>query len=250
MANIIRCELPDGIHRFKPFTVEDYRDFLLVRNDITSKTEEEQSQILDELQKDYFPEYPRAQRAYIFLKVFLSSIGKTKIPVRIECPVCGNTKAHLFNLHQEPMIDPEIEVAGLKIKFKFPEKDYGEDLASMVTENIVSVKDDNSTYLWTELSDENKLQVIEALDIETFENIITKMSVFNFTLKTSCCRSQEIKYRNFKDLFNLLLHPDEIFTFYKINHHITKQGYSLESIMRMIPIERGITLSLIEKDLS
>ena len=38
MANIIRCKLPDGVHRFKPFTVEDYRDFLLVRNDIEHRS--------------------------------------------------------------------------------------------------------------------------------------------------------------------------------------------------------------------
>lgn len=249
MANIIRCELPDGIHRFKPFTVTDYRDFLLVRNDMTTKSPEEQTLMLDELQADYFPEYPRAQRAYIFLKVFLSSIGKTKIPIRIECPVCGQAKAHLFNLHQDPMVEPEIEVAGLKIKFKFPEKDYKDDLAAMLTENIVSVTDESDTYSWEQLSDENKLQVIEALDIESFESIITKMNVFDFTLKTSCCNSQEIKYTKFKDIFGLLLHPDEIFTFYRINHHIIKQGYGLDSIMNMLPIERGITLSLIEKDL-
>jgi hypothetical protein len=45
MANIIRCKLPDGIHRFKPFTVADYRDFLLVRNDMLSKEIKEQKDI-------------------------------------------------------------------------------------------------------------------------------------------------------------------------------------------------------------
>ena len=42
MANIVRCELPDGVQRFKPFTVEDYRDLLLVRNDMNTKSEEDQ----------------------------------------------------------------------------------------------------------------------------------------------------------------------------------------------------------------
>ncbi|MGZ7259794.1 T4 family baseplate hub assembly chaperone, partial [Streptococcus pyogenes] len=49
MANIIRCVLPDGVHRFKPFTVADYRDFLLVRNDMQHKTYEEQKVIIKEL---------------------------------------------------------------------------------------------------------------------------------------------------------------------------------------------------------
>lgn len=53
MANIVRCEMPDGVHRFKPFTVADYRDLLLVRNDMNNKPVEEQKQLLDELLEDY-----------------------------------------------------------------------------------------------------------------------------------------------------------------------------------------------------
>ena len=83
MANIVRCELPDGVQRFKPFTVEDYRDLLLVRNDMNTKSEEDQKQLIAELMDDYFHDHPVEYRPYIFLKVFLSSIGKTKIPVRM-----------------------------------------------------------------------------------------------------------------------------------------------------------------------
>ena len=46
MANIVRCELPDGVHRFSPFTVSDYRDFLLVRNDMNTKSPEDQENLL------------------------------------------------------------------------------------------------------------------------------------------------------------------------------------------------------------
>lgn len=60
MANIIRCKLPDGVHRFKPFTVEDYRDFLLVRNDIEHRSSQEQKEIITDLIDDYFGEIGRA----------------------------------------------------------------------------------------------------------------------------------------------------------------------------------------------
>ncbi|MGQ3469434.1 T4 family baseplate hub assembly chaperone, partial [Xanthomonas campestris] len=73
MANIVRCELPDGVQRFKPFTVEDYRDLLLVRYDMNTKSEEEQKQLIAELMDDYFHDHPAEYRPYIFLKVFLSS---------------------------------------------------------------------------------------------------------------------------------------------------------------------------------
>ena len=58
MANIVRCELPDGVQRFKPFTVEDYRDLLLVRNDMNTKSEEDQKQLIAELMDDYFHDHP------------------------------------------------------------------------------------------------------------------------------------------------------------------------------------------------
>ena len=56
------------------------------------------------------------------------------------------------------------------------------------------------------------------------------------------------KYTDIVDVFKLLVNPDEIFTFYQINHTLVKSNYSLNSIMKMIPAERGFVLKLIEKD--
>lgn len=250
MANIVRCELPDGVQRFKPFTVEDYRDFLLVRNDMNTKPAEEQKQLITELMNDYFGDYPAEYHPYIFLKVFLSSIGKTKIPVRMKCPICGKYKQYLFSLQQPPLNNPEVSVAGLTLKFKKP-LEIIEDTGKMILDHIVSVSDSEGEYAWDDLNDSNKLTVIDAIDVETLEQIIAQMKPFNFELKTSCCdKTTVLKYDNIVDIFKLLLHPDEIFTFYQINHRLVSQGkYDLNSIMRMLPIERGITLSLIEKDL-
>ena len=250
MANIVRCELPDGVQRFKPFTVEDYRDLLLVRNDMNTKSEEDQKQLIAELMDDYFHDHPVEYRPYIFLKVFLSSIGKTKIPVRMKCPKCGKYKQYLFNLNQPPLTNPKVEGAGLTLKFKKP-IEIIDDTGKMILDNIISVKDSSGEYQWNELSDSNKLTVIDAIDVETLEKILSQMKPFNFELKTSCCDTTTVlKYDNIVDIFKLLLHPDEIFTFYQINHRLVSQGkYDLNSIMKMLPIERGITLSLIEKDL-
>lgn len=248
MANIIRCKMPDGVYRFKPFTVADYRDFLLVRNDMNNKSEEEQRQLLDEMLEDYFGDYPKSWRPYMFVQVYTGSIGKTKIPVAFECSKCGKTKQTLFNLHQEDLKSPVIEVAGLKIKFNFP-NDITDDKTEMIINNIKSVEDSEREYQWGKLSEEDQIAVIEAIDLESFESLIKQMRPLNFTLKYGCCVRREVLYDNILDVFKILLNPDEVFSFYQVNHLLVKNHYNLESIMQMIPIERSIALSLVEKDL-
>jgi hypothetical protein len=247
MANIIRCVLPDGVHRFKPFTVADYRDFLLVRNDLLNKSPDEQNQIITELLSDYFGEFPATWQPHLFLKVFTGSIGKTKIPVAFTCPECGKKKQTLFDLSVPDLKEPEIDVAGITIYFKFPERFY-ESKADQITENIKSIKYNNQIILWKDLTDENKLQVIDAIDIESLESIIKQMTPVRLDLKMRCCNTRSFVYDNILDIFCLLLNPDEIFNFYQINHMLVKNQYDLKSIMSMIPIERSIALSLVEKD--
>lgn len=247
MANIVRCVLPDGVHRFKPFTVADYRDFLLVRNDMNSKTLEEQEISLSELIEDYFPDVKKAWRPYVFLKVFTSSIGKTKVPVAYECPECKATKKTLFNIKQPDLVNPVIETAGIKISFTFPDSD-SDDMVSLIKDNIYSVSDSDATYLWGDLDDEQKLSVIDAIDADSFEKIIRSMKPIFFELRLGCCKTRTITYTSILELFKLLIHPDEVFTFYQINHVLVKNNYDLTSVLNMIPVERNIALSLIEKD--
>ena len=248
MANIVRCEMPDGVHRFKPFTVADYRDLLLVRNDMNNKPVEEQKQLLDELLEDYFGEYPKAWRPYIFLKVFTSSLGKTKVPVAFECQKCKKTKQTLFNMSQGPLTNPTMETAGIKIQFKFPEVEY-KDKSELVLNTIQTVEDSEQKYNWEDLPEETKMQVIDAIDIESLEELLKKMHSVYIPFTYGCCEKHKTEYTDLIDVFKLILNPDEVFVFYQINHLLVKNQYTLDSIMHMIPIERGIALSLVEKDL-
>ena len=247
MANIIRCVLPDGVHRFKPFTVADYRDFLLVRNDLVQKTPEEQNIILNELLEEYFEEFPMTWRPYIFLKVFTGSIGKTKIPIAFTCPVCEKNKQTLFSLNTKDLTEPTVEVAGITIYFNYPDKFY-DDKATQVAECVKSIKYQGKIIPWNELSEENQIRVIDAIDLNALESIIKQMTPIHLELRMKCCETKKIIYDDFLSIFNLLLNPDEVFSFYQINHMLVKNHYSLESIMQMIPVERSIALSLIEKD--
>lgn len=247
MANIIRCVLPDGVHRFKPFTVADYRDFLLIRNDMTHKSLEDQKQALDEMLEDYFPQFPSSLRPYIFMKVYTGSIGKTKIPVSYTCPKCDKSRQTLFDISLKDLCEPSVSVAGIEIFFNFPEKEY-EDKAVMICESIKAIKYNGKVYDWDSLDVENQEKVIDAIDFETFESIYKQLVPMRFELKLKCCDLKTNIYDDILSVFRLLINPDEIFSFYQINHTLVKSSYDLNSIMNMIPIERSIALSLIEKD--
>lgn len=247
MANIIRCKLPDGVHRFKPFTVADYRDFLLVRNDIQHRPEEEQREIIAELISDYFSEYPKTWQAFIFLQVYSGSIGKTKVPVTYTCPTCGKERKSPFTIYQDELKAPEIEVAGIKIRFTFPET-YYENKAQMISENISEIFYENHWIKWKDLSEDNQVQIIDAIDIESLETVISKMNPIDLHIKFGCCINKTKKYTDIVEVFKLLVNPDEIFMFYQINHLLVKNNYTLDSIMGMIPVERNISLTLVEKD--
>lgn len=247
MANIIRCKLPDGVHRFKPFTVEDYRDFLLVRNDIEHRSPQEQKEIIADLIADYFGDYPKTWQPFIFLQVFVGSIGKTKVPVTFACPKCKKEKTVPFEIYQKELKEPIFDVANVRIKLNFPSEFY-ENKAKMITENIHSVQVDEIWYDWKEISESSQIELVDAIEIETLEKILDAMNPINLTLHMSCCNKYVKKYTDIVDVFKLLVNPDEIFTFYQINHTLVKSNYSLNSIMKMIPAERGFVLKLIEKD--
>ena len=250
MANIIRCVLPDGIKRVKPFTVADYRDFILTRLEIEDAEPETQKNIMDELTLDYFPDLPESQRHYVFLKTLLGSIGKSKIPVITTCPICGKEKTVAFSLKQPDLIHPELKVHDLTIRFNYPEKDSSE-LATLLLNSIKEVQQGDYVYAWDELSQETKNDVISIIDMEKFESIIKRLKPIYFTLRSRCCdQVHEIVFSNLLSVFKLLISPDEIFTFYQINHLLTKHNYDLNSIMNMMPAERGYALSMVDKELS
>ena len=248
MANIIRCKLPDGIHRFKPFTVADYRDFLLVRNDMLNKPDQEQYEIIDELTQDYFEALPESWRHYAFLNVFTGSIGKTKIPIVYQCPTCGKNHKRIFNIEQQPLTNPVLEVnEDTQIKFKFPEK-IDTDLNSLVLNNINTVVYEGTEYNWDDLDPATQSNIIDSVDFKQFESLIKTLKPIHFSLNLTCCETRKMVYDDLKSIFMLLINPDEVFTFYEINHILSKNKYSISDIMSMIPIERSIALSLIEKD--
>lgn len=248
MSGIVRCELPDKVYRVNPFSVSDYRDLLLIRNDMEGKTRNEQEIILSEMLEDYFPSEKKSHRAYIFMKRFTASIGKTFVPVKFVCPTCNTTKLTRLDLSQASIKDYEIcTYNGVKIKIGFP--DIFSEISEMISDNIKSIEIDGHIYLWDDLSEEEKLQVIDLIPAELLSEIEKKFKPVQAKFTASCCKSTEVSYDNFLDLFLIILNPEEIFSFYQVNHLMIKKNYSLQDLMGMLPVERSIYLSLIEKDL-
>lgn len=255
MVNIIRCVLPSGVKRFSPFTVADYRDFLLLRNHMMTLPEEEHQTIIDELLEDMFLELPKAHREYAFLKVFSGSMGTTKINLSYTCPICGHVHPKILNIAQEDFVEPSITLGNVTLKFSIPEE-FIEDTVEMVISNIKEVIIQNKTYKWLDLSEEHREQIISAIDLDTVDKIVARLRPVNFSVNFHCKQTEECKqktkrkvvYDNVLSVFKLLINPEEIFSFYDINHTLNNSGYEYNSVMGMSPAERSMILSFIERD--
>ncbi|QPI13922.1 baseplate hub assembly catalyst [Serratia phage 4S] len=246
MANILRVKLPEGVQRFKPFTVADYRDLLLIRNDIVSKPEEE-SQIIDEVLEEFFPEQPKVYRGFIFMNVFTGSIGKTKIPLEYTCPVCEKKHKMLLNLSKPELKEPSIECAGIKLNFKLQDE-ITEDYDKIFLKAIDSVEYEGQKYSWDELDEDDKNQVIESITYDKFQEILEKLRPIHIERTISCCNQYKLLIDSPISLFKLLLNPDEIFIFYRTNRSLNRAGYSNDDLMKLMPIERNIIIGMIEKE--
>ena len=250
MANIIRCKLPDGIHRLKPFTVEDYRDLILVRADLDNHQEAEQTQILEELLEEYFPDLPKVWREYAFLLTFTSSIGNSVIQFVIECPKCGKRHPAVLNLRLAPLQNPSVKVSNVTANFDFPEISYDSDV-DLILNNIKSLSDEEGIeYPWKDLDSESRNDFVDAIDKEKLETILRKLKPFSFSRNFSCCDIKHVlKYDSLLKIFKFLLGKDDAYAFYQINNLMVKHDYNYSAILNMLPLERSFALSIIEKDI-
>lgn len=243
--NIIRVKLPDRIARFRPFTVEEYRDLMLVRVEMKSLPEEKE-QILDGLLEELYPEYTKLEREYIFANVLMDSMGKTAIPAKFKCPCCGKEINIMLRLKQPPLEKPTLQIDNIKFNFKFPESIKEPD--EMFLENIVSIEDDGVVYDWQAVQEYHD-QLIEMITYEDFEILSNRFQSIKFEQKLFCCKEHTLKFTRLLELFEVLINPDDIFNFYRINRVLVKHDYSLQDVMSMLPIERSIALSMVEKEL-
>lgn len=242
--NIIRLKMPEP-KRFKAFTVSEYRDLLVIRNEIQSNAADEK-QIFEEMLEELYPDYTMMEREYIFINVLLASIGKDKIEAVFNCPKCKRKSNMLLNLRQQPLGTPTLKVSNITIKFKYPDKRY--DLAELFFKCVDTVNDGENTYEWSKLTKADKDAVVDLISYETFKELASQLLMIDTYQTVTCCTKHEIKYNDALSLFKVILNPTEIFQFYRINHVLAKHDYSIGDLMNMMPFERSLVLTLVEKD--
>lgn len=244
--NIIRIKLPSGTHRFKPITVSEYRDLLLIRNEMRSKPLEK-SEIFSDLLEEMFPDYTPFEREHIFLIVFSGSLGKSLVDATFTCPHCKSMHNLRLKLTQEPLKTPELQVNNITFKFRMPRKSGSPD--ELFYETVDRIYDGRNEYTWDELGDDERSQLVDMISYEEFVELSKSFNPILVNQKIRCCKDYDINFTNMLDLFEVLVNPDEIFNFYKINRALVRHDYSLADIMNMLPVERSIVLSLVEKEL-
>lgn len=243
--NIVRVKLPSGIKRFKPFTVSEYRDMLLIRNEMKTNPDERQD-ILDQMLEELYPEFDKFEREYIFLCVFIASIGKSKIPLSFECPHCHKEVKFVLDINQDPLKSPEIRVNNITFKFRLPSEYAEPDV--LFQQTIEEVSDGEATYKWKDIPEYHSA-LIDMISFDDFSNLTKQFCPIRVERTITCCKTHEIRYTRLLELFELLVDPNEIFTFYRINRVLTKHNYQLSDVMNMFPVERSIALTLIEKEM-
>ena len=250
MSNIIRCKFPDGVRRFPMFTISDYRDLLMLRADIELHSKEEQEELMEEILETYFPDVESNYREYVFCAVFLSSIGNTVIPMIVNCPICKKPITIRGNFDHPGLSNIRVKTKyGISLLIRFP-SDKNVDIIDYIEENILEVSDDENTYKWENLNPKEKDAIFSIIDKDIIQEIIKKSRPINFNIHTYCCNEKiDIEFNDILSIFKILVHPQELINFYTVNHRMISYNYDLNSIMSMLPIERNISLALIEDDL-
>ncbi|UYD57618.1 hypothetical protein OFDDKENP_00242 [Aeromonas phage B614] len=243
--NIIRVKLHGRTVRFKPFTVEAYRDLLLIRNEMRSNPEE-RADIFNGLMEEMYPEYTPFEREYIFLNVFIGSMGKAMVDATFKCPRCKKQHRLRLKLTQEPMKAPTLKINNITFKFRIAEKSDSPDETFRNT--IDKISDGENEYSWDDLVDQHDA-LIDMISFDEFAELSKEFRSIKVQQTIQCCVKHELVFDNMMDLFEVLVNPDEIFNFYKINRALVKYDYSTADIMGMLPVERSIVLSLVEKEL-
>lgn len=248
---IVRIKTLSGYKRYTPLTTKDYRDLIFIRSDLDHQEYEEKIKILDEMLEELFPDLDKLERGYAFIELFVASVGKDTIPIVYDCPTCSESIKTLFKLTQKQLEYPTVEIGDLKITFELLEN-YTSDLdPELFLNSIRTIEQAGVVYDWEDIKEDEKLELLKLIDYDQFENIIEKMSPIFLKLRLKCrCmeKPKEYIYTQFLNIFELLINPDEIFNFYRINHSLVGENYNLSDILDMMPAERNFYISMVEKD--
>lgn len=240
--DIVRFKIFDKKYRFSPFTVKEYRDLLLVRAEL-----EQDSTALDDLLEYMFPDIDHNYRWFAFMRRYIATVGKDKIKMKYKCSSCEKSNLFIFNIKTDSIEYKKYDVRKTNLRLIL-KPSVKTDISSLeFLDNIYKVVTDDKEYIWDDMSDDDKKQIYNSIDLIDINNM-KDLSLLSYEYKTRCCNERIVKIYNFIDLYKILFTIDEIFDFYKTNRILTTKGYSNNDLMDMLYVERTIALSLIHNE--
>lgn len=260
MLKPIRIKLPDDmVYRTKPFTVKTFRDLLLIRHQLVGDIDS--ALAVEETLNDLFPDAPEKYRPYIFLMVYCESRGIDELQLNLPCKHCDKKSIVSVKLRPEPLKSPELKLNDqITLKYKFIDPSDIEDLdfIEIINKSLVSVVIGQEEFDWNlDFSEEDKDLMIDSIDINAYQKYVEGLStipkIYIDSLK--CCEPAiedgliEVPLQTVLDLFLFVLNPEEINLYYRSNRVMVNSGYSMIDIENMVPMEKTITLKLIEGEL-
>lgn len=263
MLKPIRIKLPSEdfpVYRTRPLRVSEFRDLLLIRYQMGVEPTEESIMIADEVLADLFPDAPIKYRPYIFLVVYCDSRGLDIVQIKHKCPACSAESTVGVSIKPGPLERPSMELLnGVTLNYNYtdPFDMNSLDFIGIVEKTIHSVSVGDEEYEWTELDQETKDMIIDSIDYHKFMEYIKGLSVIPaFPIQNAACcdvakanKTDHIQFEGFYELFRFLLNPDEINLYYRSNKAMINSGFTLKDIEDMAPMEKSITLTLIEEEL-
>lgn len=243
MIKFIRFKIFDKTYKFKPFTVKDYRDLLIIRSEYSNDPT-----VLDELLEDLYPSIEKQYRFSAFIKVFSSSLGKDKIKVKLTCKEHGNKQAFL-DLYT-PNIDYTKHTINQGTEYEmnlvFRPGVPGECPVDFIKDSLMYIEQDNKMYEVASLGTQDIDDILANITSKDVNEIMKKCNVINYEILGTCCIKHT--FTDIKSLYEVLFDVSELFEYYKINRYLVKNGYTNNDVMDMMLAERTISVAIVSKE--
>ena len=202
----------------------------------------------------------------IFIELRKMSVGDT-VEWVFACGECGEKNTVIidlndFELKEDESHSPTIQLTeGLSIEMRYPQTEELKEIAgtnthaeiySVAAKCIDKIYMEDAVYTSEETSFEERLEFIENLTSDTFDNVrnfFETMPVMEHTIQFKCkkCGKDNYSFMNgYLDFFVCILFHESLQNYFKTNFLLMQEHkYSLTEIENWMPWERSVYISML-----